>query len=110
MTGVRAYAKLPALLEKIGTLESGQTLCRRRWCYAETFSWMSPFCPRCTPGGGYATGGYIPGPPQLFHTTELGCVTPAYAVRRMLTEHMLGRHLAAMTVDPRSFIRISSAC
>lgn len=45
-----AYAKLPALLERIETLESGTTLCRRRYCYAETFSWMSPYCaPECTP-------------------------------------------------------------
>lgn len=107
-----ALAKLPALLERIGTLESDQTLCRRRYCYAETFSWLSPFCPQCTPRSsrGYATGGLIPGPPQLFRAAELGCVTPAYVVRRLITEHMLARHLAAMTADPRSFIRISSAC
>lgn len=38
-----AYGKLPALLERISTLESGTTLCRRRYCYAEAFSWL-PYC------------------------------------------------------------------
>ena len=37
------YTKLPALLEKIGTLESERPLCRRRWCYAPSFSWL-PYC------------------------------------------------------------------
>jgi hypothetical protein len=47
-----ALAKLPALLEHIETLESGQPLCRRRFCYAETFTWLSPFCePACDPQG-----------------------------------------------------------
>jgi hypothetical protein len=40
---VSAYAKLPALLERIGTLESGTALCRRRHCYGEAFSWL-PYC------------------------------------------------------------------
>lgn len=37
------YAKLPALLEQISTLESDRALCRRRRCYADAFSWL-PYC------------------------------------------------------------------
>lgn len=33
-------AKLPGLLDRISTLESGAALCRRRYCYAEAFSWL----------------------------------------------------------------------
>jgi hypothetical protein len=40
---VSTFATLPALLERIGTLESATTLCRRRHCYAEAFSWL-PYC------------------------------------------------------------------
>ena len=47
-----ALTKLPDLLERIGTLESSATLCRRRHCYAEAFTWLSPYCqPACDPQG-----------------------------------------------------------
>lgn len=40
---MNAYQRMPALLRRIGALESGRVLCRRRYCYAEAFSWL-PYC------------------------------------------------------------------
>jgi hypothetical protein len=92
---VTALAKLPALLERIDTLESGTTLCRRRHCYAEAFSWL-PYC----------VIHQEPAPFRFFQPS--GFSLSRFALQ---AEFRLGYGLGlAAPSSLSSFVRISSAC
>lgn len=93
-----AYAKLPALLEQISTLESGQALCRRRRCYADAFSWL-PYC----------EAHLEPAPFRFFDTSLDRYGLSRYA---LLAEYRLGIGLGmGLRPDPSSlspFVKISA--
>lgn len=110
-----ALAKLPALLERISTLESGQTLCRRQGCYAEVFTWLSPYCrTSCAPRGGEDS--FILRELReraAARVASLGWDSEAtFLLNRytLMADIRLSMTLAAQSRGLSPFIRVSSAC
>lgn len=90
-----ALATLPDLLNKVALLESDRPLCRRRYCYAEAFSWL-PYCE-------------VHQEPSPFRFFE----PPGFSRSRfaLQAEFRLGYGLGMAAPSSLSpFVRISSAC
>lgn len=78
---MNTYAKLPALLRRIGALESNAVLCRRRDCYGKV-------------------GLFSPGP-------WCGFCSASFAMR---AERRMASHLTSQRSSLSPFIVVGSAC
>jgi len=92
---VTALTRLPALLERIDAVVSDVALCRRRYCYAEAFSWL-PYC----------EAHQEPAPFRFFEPSGF-----SFGRFALQAEFRLGYGIGLAGPSSLShFIRVSSAC